>query len=420
MTPNRPEAGKNMNDDTIKRIYLEQTGFDLDESDAALMDFARAFLSASKPAAIGQTDAEALHDAWQATFDHMDAQKSAAPSPAQTERGAFEAWAKKQGYRFNEGDLRNAKSWALAAWMARAAVQQPEPSTGICFFCGEPINGEHESDCPQAARAASTSANVASKPAALDQGYVTVLIKRMQDYCDSLAPPMARGLMAEAVRVLLAAAPAAPSPAQTDEQGTFEAWLKQPHPHNWNDCNHPLTVGERQAAHMGWFARAALQAAPAADAVRSVSDEMMDLADRLGHQWKDVDPRAWAHLLVYAPENAEAQDARRFRRLTEDHEDAETRAQCRSIIDSMGVRSYSATCRDVDLAKGDTDPQPAADAPGMAEPVASDWAPDRIWLQRGVGDDGSHTWCENSIGDDLEEAEYVRVAAARPASGDKA
>jgi hypothetical protein len=78
-----------------------------------------------------------------------------------SERDAFEAWAKKQGRRFNEGDLQNAKSWALAAWMARAAAQQDEPSTGICFFCGEPINGEHESDCPQAARAASTSANVA-------------------------------------------------------------------------------------------------------------------------------------------------------------------------------------------------------------------------------------------------------------------
>jgi hypothetical protein len=51
----------------------------------------------------------------------------------------------------------------------------------------------------------------ASKPAALDQGYVTALIKRMQDYCDSLAPPMARGLMAEAVRALLAASPAAPA-----------------------------------------------------------------------------------------------------------------------------------------------------------------------------------------------------------------
>lgn len=51
----------------------------------------------------------------------------------------------------------------------------------------------------------------ASKPAAPDQGYVTALIKRMQDYCDSLAPPIARGLMAEAVRALLATAPAAPA-----------------------------------------------------------------------------------------------------------------------------------------------------------------------------------------------------------------
>ncbi len=37
----------------------------------------------------------------------------------------------------------------------------------------------------------------------------------------------------------------------------FEAWLKQPHPNNWNDCNHPLTIGERQAARLGW--EAALQ-----------------------------------------------------------------------------------------------------------------------------------------------------------------
>jgi hypothetical protein len=34
---------------------------------------------------------------------------------------------------------------------------------------------------------------------------------------------------------------------------------------------------------------------------RSISDEMMDLVDRLGSEAADVDPRAWAHLLVYAP-----------------------------------------------------------------------------------------------------------------------
>lgn len=45
----------------------------------------------------------------------------------------------------------------------------------------------------------------------------------------------------------------------------------------------------------------------------------------------------------------------------------------------------------------------------------NDWAPERIWLQRGMGDEGSHTWCENPIGevrtdgDDIEEVEYVRA-----------
>jgi hypothetical protein len=80
---------------------------------------------------------------------------------------------------------------------------------------------------------------------------------------------------------------------------------------------------------------------------RPVSDAMMDLADRLGSEAEDVDPRAWAHLLVYAPNQ---EDGKRYRWLTEDHRDAETRARCRSIIDSMGVRSYSATSRDIDAA----------------------------------------------------------------------
>lgn len=42
------------------------------------------------------------------------------------------------------------------------------------------------------------------------------------------------------------------------------------------------------------------------------------------------------------------------------------------------------------------------------------WAPDRIWLQRGVGDDGSHTWCSDSQ-DEHEQAEYVRVDVQAPA-----
>jgi hypothetical protein len=44
------------------------------------------------------------------------------------------------------------------------------------------------------------------------------------------------------------------------------------------------------------------------------------------------------------------------------------------------------------------------------------WAPSRIWLQREQGDHGSHTWCEDSVGDGdiIEEAEYVRVDASQP------
>ena len=38
------------------------------------------------------------------------------------------------------------------------------------------------------------------------------------------------------------------------------------------------------------------------------------------------------------------------------------------------------------------------------------WAPARIFLQREMGDHGSHTWCEDSI-DECEQVEYVRVDA---------
>jgi hypothetical protein len=38
-----------------------------------------------------------------------------------------------------------------------------------------------------------------------------------------------------------------------------------------------------------------------------------------------------------------------------------------------------------------------------------DWAPQRIWLQRNVGGEGCHTWCEDSQ-DHEEQAEYIRVS----------
>jgi hypothetical protein len=41
-----------MTDDEIKRIYLQQTGFDLDSSDEDLLGFARAIEQASRRAAL--------------------------------------------------------------------------------------------------------------------------------------------------------------------------------------------------------------------------------------------------------------------------------------------------------------------------------------------------------------------------------
>jgi hypothetical protein len=40
---------------------------------------------------------------------------------------------------------------------------------------------------------------------------------------------------------------------------------------------------------------------------KPISDAMMDLVDRLGSEASEVDPRAWKHLLVYAPERANAE-----------------------------------------------------------------------------------------------------------------
>jgi hypothetical protein len=42
----------------------------------------------------------------------------------------------------------------------------------------------------------------------------------------------------------------------------------------------------------------------------STTDMMMELADRLGELPDDVDPRAWEHLLVYAPKREQMTDER--------------------------------------------------------------------------------------------------------------
>lgn len=45
-----------------------------------------------------------------------------------------------------------------------------------------------------------------------------------------------------------------------------------------------------------------------------------------------------------------AKDAARYRWLTTDHDDPETRRKCRDLLDRMAVISYSAASRDIDAA----------------------------------------------------------------------
>jgi len=56
--------------------------------------------------------------------------------------------------------------------------------------------------------------------------------------------------------------------------------------------------------------------------------------------------------------------------------------------------------------------QARAAASPVSGAAGDDWAPRRIWLQRGVGECGSHTWCEDSQ-EECEQAEYVRVRIDR-------
>ena len=53
---------------------------------------------------------------------------------------------------------------------------------------------------------------------------------------------------------------------------------------------------------------------------------------------------------MYQALRAARADSRRLHWLTEDHSDPEVRAQCRRILESMAVRSYSGTCLDIDAA----------------------------------------------------------------------
>ncbi|MCW0014619.1 hypothetical protein, partial [Burkholderia pseudomallei] len=55
----------------------------------------------------------------------------------------------------------------------------------------------------------------------------------------------------------------------------------------------------------------------------------------------------------------------------------------------------------------------ADDSAAPKDAQDSAWAPDRIWLQRGIGDEGTHTWSSHSVDEDCDESEYVRADRAQ-------
>jgi len=53
--------------------------------------------------------------------------------------------------------------------------------------------------------------------------------------------------------------------------------------------------------HQAMIQRGVDRTTPPQRHLESTTDMMMELADRLGELPDDIDPRAWSHLLVYAP-----------------------------------------------------------------------------------------------------------------------
>ena len=99
-------------------------------------------------------------------------------------------------------------------------------------------------------------------------------------------------------------APAQAAPAAVDHD---EALLEKLY---WEFDSQRKKTGEERLAFkvkMRFYASAFLRRSDGKmNFAQSVSDDMMNLADRLGSEFDDVDPRAWKHLLVYAPKAAPA------------------------------------------------------------------------------------------------------------------
>ena len=77
------------------------------------------------------------------------------------------------------------------------------------------------------------------------------------------------------------------------------------------DCGDPQTLGEpcgyallkpsRTGRTDVTDEQVLLRIKTAREFAKPLNDELMDCVDRLGSQWREVDPRVWDHLLIYAP-----------------------------------------------------------------------------------------------------------------------
>ncbi|WP_260426377.1 hypothetical protein [Burkholderia cepacia] len=105
-----------------------------------------------------------------------------------------------------------------------------------------------------------------------------------------------------------------PAPSPADERAAYNEAMADECPefqrptYTAND----VYLNVRAVARSMWLAGIAYARSSANETgaegakwAKSISDEMMDLVDRLGSEWDKVDPRAWRHLLVYAPKPKE-------------------------------------------------------------------------------------------------------------------
>lgn len=284
----------------------------------------------------GSTTAQACNDAGCFYLESGDGEPSAAPADERT--ASFEAWCDRFPEISAVERLRDAWQEARAAASPAAEAvtitdAEAEMLVGIKKFHthdfgrGPELHADAITDAykrgraaaPQPAQASPAAERVTAALQALSADVHTLgdgwandeaMIGLAKKYLRVEPKPASPELSLWRDFVLLAVTDAAPQPAQADAPVRIEALRKG----LFNARDALRTIYEhgvtRNTPIWQWIedANCVLNGeqadAPAEASAKSISDEMMDLADRLGSEWKDVDSRAWQHLLVYAPAEA--------------------------------------------------------------------------------------------------------------------